>query len=127
MRSDQSSVGGSASGGEAAGGSSTAASTCDAVTTPTRRSADYLERMTGLEHVHAISCGIRASDYTVSPTRNRGTMVFVGRVTSEKRIEVAIRAYDPCLSCATHALGEMPLRIELHNSKHELLDVVVRD
>ncbi|QCR20751.1 glucosyl transferase [Agrococcus sp. SGAir0287] len=65
---------------------------CDVVTTPTRRSADYLEKMTGLRHVHAISCGIRASDYTVSPARNRGTMVFVGRVTSEKRIEVAIRA-----------------------------------
>jgi NAD-reducing hydrogenase large subunit len=24
-------------------------------------------------------------------------------------VEVAIRAYDPCLSCATHALGKMPL------------------
>jgi NAD-reducing hydrogenase large subunit len=29
------------------------------------------------------------------------------------RIEVAIRAYDPCLSCATHALGKMPLAVEL--------------
>jgi NAD-reducing hydrogenase large subunit len=29
------------------------------------------------------------------------------------QIEVAIRAYDPCLSCATHALGKMPLVIEL--------------
>lgn len=29
------------------------------------------------------------------------------------RIEVAIRAYDPCLSCATHALGQMPLVVEL--------------
>ncbi len=28
-------------------------------------------------------------------------------------IEVAIRAYDPCLSCATHALGEMPLEVTL--------------
>ncbi len=28
-------------------------------------------------------------------------------------IEVAIRAYDPCLSCATHALGRMPLVVEL--------------
>lgn len=27
-------------------------------------------------------------------------------------IEVAIRAYDPCLSCATHALGKMPLELE---------------
>jgi NAD-reducing hydrogenase large subunit len=29
------------------------------------------------------------------------------------RVEVAIRAYDPCLSCATHALGAMPLTVEL--------------
>ena len=28
-------------------------------------------------------------------------------------IEVAIRAFDPCLSCATHALGQMPLQLEL--------------
>ena len=29
-------------------------------------------------------------------------------------VEVAIRAYDPCLSCATHAMGGMPLIVELH-------------
>ena len=29
------------------------------------------------------------------------------------RIEVAIRAYDPCLSCATHAMGRMALEIEV--------------
>ena len=28
-------------------------------------------------------------------------------------LEVAVRAYDPCLSCATHALGKMPLQVEL--------------
>ncbi len=28
-------------------------------------------------------------------------------------VEVAIRAYDPCLSCATHAMGKMPLTVEL--------------
>jgi NAD-reducing hydrogenase large subunit len=28
-------------------------------------------------------------------------------------VEVAIRAYDPCLSCATHALGTMPLEVTL--------------
>ncbi len=28
-------------------------------------------------------------------------------------VEVAIRAYDPCLSCATHALGQMPLVVEI--------------
>ncbi len=29
------------------------------------------------------------------------------------RIEAAIRAYDPCLSCATHAAGAMPLVVEV--------------
>jgi F420-non-reducing hydrogenase large subunit len=32
------------------------------------------------------------------------------------RIEMAIRAYDPCLSCATHALGQMPLRIRINQN-----------
>ena len=31
------------------------------------------------------------------------------------RIEVAIRAFDPCLSCATHALGRMPLQVEVRD------------
>jgi len=31
-------------------------------------------------------------------------------------IEVAIRAYDPCLSCATHAVGRMPLEVSLLSS-----------
>jgi NAD-reducing hydrogenase large subunit len=30
-------------------------------------------------------------------------------------IEVAIRAYDPCLSCATHAKGQMPLTVEIQD------------
>ncbi len=37
------------------------------------------------------------------------------------QIEVAIRAYDPCLSCATHALGQMPLEVELINSQGEVI------
>jgi len=36
-------------------------------------------------------------------------------------IEVAIRAYDPCLSCATHAIGKMPLSVELRNTRGELV------
>jgi NAD-reducing hydrogenase large subunit len=38
------------------------------------------------------------------------------------QVEVAIRAYDPCLSCATHALGKMSLKIELYNYYGELID-----
>ena len=37
-------------------------------------------------------------------------------------VEVAIRAYDPCLSCATHALGQMPLEISLFDANDNLLD-----
>ena len=39
-------------------------------------------------------------------------------------IEVAIRAYDPCLSCATHALGQMPLDITLLGADGRVLDRV---
>ncbi len=38
------------------------------------------------------------------------------------RVEAVIRCYDPCLSCSTHALGDMPLRIELTDSRGEILD-----
>jgi NAD-reducing hydrogenase large subunit len=38
-------------------------------------------------------------------------------------VEVAIRAYDPCLSCATHALGKMPLVVELRDADGALLDM----
>jgi NAD-reducing hydrogenase large subunit len=37
-------------------------------------------------------------------------------------IEVVIRAYDPCLSCATHAMGQMPLHVTLLDSKGNILD-----
>ena len=43
------------------------------------------------------------------------------------RIEVAIRAYDPCLSCATHALGKMPLQIELVDAEGLRVDRMVKD
>ena len=36
-------------------------------------------------------------------------------------VEVAIRAYDPCLSCATHAYGRMPLEVSLHDAAGNLL------
>ena len=41
-----------------------------------------------------------------------------GKVTEGilNRVEVAIRCYDPCLSCSTHALGQMPLEINIYDS-----------
>lgn len=37
-------------------------------------------------------------------------------------VEVGIRAYDPCLSCATHAVGKMPLEITLYDGGGAVLD-----
>ncbi|MGE0218494.1 Ni/Fe hydrogenase subunit alpha [Mycolicibacterium sp.] len=41
-------------------------------------------------------------------------------------IEVGIRAYDPCLSCATHALGQMPLVVTVVDAQGRVLDERVR-
>ena len=41
-------------------------------------------------------------------------------------IEVSIRAYDPCLSCATHAVGQMPLVVSVYNAKGKLINEIVR-
>lgn len=41
------------------------------------------------------------------------------------KVEMAIRAYDPCLSCATHKLdGTLPVKIEIINSKGERIDTL---
>ncbi|MDZ7755105.1 Ni/Fe hydrogenase subunit alpha [Rhodohalobacter sp.] len=37
------------------------------------------------------------------------------------QVEVAIRAYDPCLSCATQAMGKMPLKAELYDHEGTLI------
>jgi len=37
-------------------------------------------------------------------------------------LEVGIRAYDPCLSCATHALGQMPLVVSVFDAAGKLVD-----
>ena len=53
-----------------------------------------------------------------------------GRTLTEpllNHIEVAIRAFDPCLSCATHALGRMPLALELVDVAGALVDRLQRD
>jgi len=41
-------------------------------------------------------------------------------------IEVGIRAYDPCLSCATHALGQMPLIVSVLDAGGRVLSERVR-
>jgi NAD-reducing hydrogenase large subunit len=43
------------------------------------------------------------------------------------RVEHGIRIYDPCLSCATHAVGQMPLHIQVFDHRGDLVEERVRD
>ena len=42
------------------------------------------------------------------------------------RVEAVIRTFDPCLSCSTHAFGQMPLAMTLVNADGEVVDRIVR-
>ena len=61
----------------------------------------------------------RSVNYVAKAMMNGQSKITEGM---RNAVEVAIRAYDPCLSCATHALGKMPLEISLINSDKEVLD-----
>ncbi len=43
------------------------------------------------------------------------------------RIEAGIRAFDPCLSCSTHALGSMPMLVDLVGPDGQVLQTLRRD
>jgi NAD-reducing hydrogenase large subunit len=60
-----------------------------------------------------------AVNHTAKAVMNGRTEISEGMMNA---VEVAIRAYDPCLSCATHALGKMPLEITMINNKNEIID-----
>ena len=95
-----------------------------AVTTPTRRAADFLERNTHRRGVMPVSCGLRASDYTADLTpRTAHRLVFVGRVTLEKEIDVILRAIpriDPALDVSLTIVGDGDQRKSLERLAGEL-------
>ncbi|MEV7619459.1 glycosyltransferase [Microbacterium sp. NPDC089321] len=72
-----------------------------AVTTPTRKAADFLERTIKTKGVVPISCGIDRRNYTpVIAPRDKNRILFVGRLTGEKQVDVVLRAVaklDPAL------------------------------
>jgi NAD-reducing hydrogenase large subunit len=79
---------------------------------------------------------VRMANLIVSTTNNNQPMNEAVRLVAEKfmtgqktitegmmnAVEVGIRAYDPCLSCATHALGKMPLEMVLCDSEGNVMD-----
>ena len=42
------------------------------------------------------------------------------------RVEAAIRAHDPCLSCSTHAIGQMPMVVEIKDMQGNLINTLKR-
>jgi len=82
------------------------------------------------EHDQVVRCNLIVSTTNNNTPMNRavedaaraylsGTEITQGLLN---RIEVAIRAYDPCLSCATHAMGQMALIVEVVDCGGRLLD-----
>ncbi|MFC4138015.1 MULTISPECIES: glycosyltransferase [unclassified Microbacterium] len=72
-----------------------------AVTTPTRKAADFLEKTIDISGVVPVSCGIDRRNYTpVIAPREKNRLLFVGRLTGEKQVDVVLRAMtklDPAL------------------------------
>jgi NAD-reducing hydrogenase large subunit len=42
------------------------------------------------------------------------------------RVEAAIRAHDPCLSCSTHAIGKMPMIVDIKDSEGRIIQSLKR-
>lgn len=78
-----------------------------------------------------IRCNLIVSTTHNNDAMNRAVKWVAEQVISRKgtltdsmlnQVEIAIRAYDPCLSCATQAMGKMPLQAELYNYEGVLID-----
>lgn len=95
-----------------------------AVTTPTRRAADFLESTVAVQNVIPVSCGIDRSQYTpVMGAREKNRIVFVGRLTAEKQVEVILQAMtklDPALDTTFDIVGGGDQRKQLENLANQL-------
>ena len=95
-----------------------------AVTTPTRKAADFLEATVDISGVIPISCGIDRSRYSpVIAPRDENRVLFVGRLTNEKQIDVVLRAIarlDPALDVRFDVVGGGDQRRNLGNLVREL-------
>lgn len=95
-----------------------------AVTTPTQRAADFLEKTIDVGDVIPISCGIDRTQYTpVIAPRDKNRIIFVGRLTAEKQIEVILQAMtklDPALEATFDIVGGGDQRKNLEQLARDL-------
>jgi NAD-reducing hydrogenase large subunit len=61
---------------------------------------------------------------SVAKTYVKGPDIHEGMLN---RVEAAIRAYDPCLSCSTHAVGQMPIQLDIVAPDGTLVKTLKRD
>ena len=95
-----------------------------AVTTPTRKAADFLESTIDITGVIPISCGIDRANYRPDLTpRDANRILFVGRLTTEKHIDVLLKAVarlDPALDVHVDLVGGGDQRKNLETLTHSL-------
>jgi NAD-reducing hydrogenase large subunit len=61
---------------------------------------------------------------SVAKTYVKGPDIHEGMLN---RVEAAIRAYDPCLSCSTHAVGQMPIQVDFIAPDGTMIKTLKRD
>ena len=59
-----------------------------------------------------------AKTYIIGPKIHEGLL---------NRVEAAIRAHDPCLSCSTHAVGKMPMIVDIKDSNGTVIQTLRRE
>jgi NAD-reducing hydrogenase large subunit len=70
-----------------------------------------------------------------NPSMNRSVLEVAKKYVRGKdikegmlnRVESTIRCYDPCLSCSTHAIGQMPMHIEVFDASGQIVNSIERN
>jgi F420-non-reducing hydrogenase large subunit len=76
-----------------------------------------------------VATGNNAARIAMSVERAAKGLIKGGKVTEGllNKIEMAFRAYDPCLGCATHSLpGHLPLRVNIYDPRRNLVQQLVQ-
>lgn len=75
-----------------------------------------------------VATGHNNSAMSISIKKAAQGLIEKGKVVSEgllNMVEMAFRAYDPCMACATHTLpGRMPLQVVIRDSKGRVLETL---
>ena len=99
-------------------------SRAEAITSPTRKAADFLEKSIHTTGVLAISCGVDVDHYTPNfEPRTENLIVFVGRITAEKQLDKLIRAFatlDPALNAKLELVGGGEIENQLKGLARQL-------